>query len=64
MIAFGDLGAVQRQVKRAMTPQLSAGIERDETLAAETLFRLHDTSERARRIWAEREGVLPLALHA
>lgn len=64
LLAFGDLAAVQRQVKRAMTPQLSAGIERDETLAAETLFRLHDSSGRARRIWAEREGALPRALHA
>ncbi len=42
LIAFGDLAAVQRQVERAMTPQIAAGGERDETLAAETLFRLHD----------------------
>jgi len=64
MMAFGDLAAVQRQVVRAMTPQLSAGAPRDETLAAETLFRLHDTSGQARRIWAKREGALPRALHA
>ncbi|MGH1556896.1 hypothetical protein ACRAWD_02070 [Caulobacter segnis] len=50
-MAFGDLAAVQRQVTRAMTPQLTAGAERDETLAAETLFRLHDSSGQARRIW-------------
>lgn len=64
MMAFGDLGAVQRQVKRAMTPQFSAGAQRDETLAAETLFRLYDRSSQARRIWAEREGALPRVLHA
>jgi acyl-homoserine lactone synthase len=52
--AFGDLVAVQRQVRRAMTPQLAAGPEHDETLAAETLFRLHDTSGQARRIWDDR----------
>jgi N-acyl-L-homoserine lactone synthetase len=51
MIAFGDLASVQRQVTRAMTPQLTAGFERDETLAAETLFRLHDNTGEARRIW-------------
>jgi hypothetical protein len=35
---------------------LSAGVERDETLAAETLYRLHDTTGQARRIWGERDG--------
>jgi N-acyl-L-homoserine lactone synthetase len=64
MMAFGDLAAVQRQVKRAMTPQLSAGAERDETLAAETLFRLHDGVDEARRIWAKRDQGRPLRLHA
>ena len=64
MIAFGDLAAVQRQVMRAMTPQMLAGAERDETLAAETLFRLHDTSGQARRIWAQRDGERGTALHA
>lgn len=64
MIAFGDLAAVQRQVKRAMTPQLAAGEKRDETLAAQTLFRLHDTSSQARRIWARRDQALPPVLHA
>lgn len=54
LMAFGDLAAVQRQVARAMTPQLAAGGERDETLAAETLYRLHDTSDQARRIWSDR----------
>ncbi|ATC34190.1 N-acyl-L-homoserine lactone synthetase [Caulobacter vibrioides] len=54
LMAFGNLAAVQRQVKRAMTPQLVAGPERDETLAAETLFRLHDTTSQARRIWDDR----------
>lgn len=54
LIAFGDLAAVQRQVTRAMTPQLSAGAERDEMLAAETLYRLHDTTGQARRIWDSR----------
>lgn len=54
LMAFGNLAAVQRQVKRAMTPQLVAGAERDETLAAETLFRLYDTSSQARRIWDDR----------
>lgn len=54
LMAFGNLAAVQRQVKRAMTPQLVAGPERDETLAAETLFRLYDTSSQARRIWDDR----------
>ena len=54
LMAFGDLAAVQKQVKRAMTPQLTAGAERDETLAAETLFRLHDTTGKARRIWDDR----------
>jgi acyl-homoserine lactone synthase len=51
LMAFGDLVSVQRQVTRAMTPQLVAGQERDETLAAETLFRLHDNTGQARRIW-------------
>jgi acyl-homoserine lactone synthase len=55
MMAFGDLSCVQRQVRRAMTPQLVAGAERDETLAAETLFRLHDATGRARHIWSQRE---------
>lgn len=64
MMAFGDLVAVQRQVTRAMTPQLSAGAERDETLAAETLFRLHDASGKARRIWAERDQRRSGGLHA
>jgi acyl-homoserine lactone synthase len=64
LMAFGNLAAVQRQVVRAMTPQLSAGAERDETLAAETLFRLHDTSGQARRIWAKRDGEHPNPLHA
>lgn len=54
LMAFGDLAAVQKQAKRAMTPQLTAGPERDETLAAETLFRLHDTANQARRIWRDR----------
>lgn len=47
MMAFGDLAAVQWQVQRAMTPQMQAGAPRDETLAAETLYRLHDTPGRA-----------------
>jgi N-acyl-L-homoserine lactone synthetase len=64
MTAFGDLAAVQRQVIRAMTPQLSAGAERDETLAAETLFRLHDTSSRTPRTWAKRDGEGPRVMHA
>jgi N-acyl-L-homoserine lactone synthetase len=64
MMAFGDLAAVQRQVIRAMTPQLSAGSERDETLAAETLFRLHDPSSQAPRTWAKRDGEGPRAMHA
>jgi N-acyl-L-homoserine lactone synthetase len=64
MMAFGDLAAVQRQVIRAMTPQLSAGAERDETLAAETLFRLHDTASQAPRIWAKRDGERPGTMHA
>ncbi len=63
MMAFGDLAAVQRQVKRAMTPQLGAGAERDETLAAETLYRLHDTKTAARRIWDDRGHGTP-TLHA
>ncbi len=52
--AFGDLVAVQRQVLRAMTPQILPGSERDETLSAEALFRLHDASGQARRIWSDR----------
>lgn len=64
MIAFADLGAVQRQVERAMTPQLSAGAERDEVLAAETLFSLHDMSVQVSRIWARPERALPRPLHA
>ncbi len=64
LLAFGDLASVQRQVKRAMTPQLSVGVERDETVAAETLFRLYDASRRARRIWAQRDKERPVALHA
>lgn len=62
--AFGDLAAVQRQVIRATIPQLSAGAERDETLSAETLFRLHDTPRQARRFWTERDGEHPSPLHA
>lgn len=58
LMAFGDLAAVQRQVTLAMTPQLTAGAERDETLAAETLFRLHDSSDQARRIWEGRARTL------
>lgn len=54
LMAFGDLAAVQRQVARAMTPQLGAGAERDETLAAKALFRLHDNAGEAQRIWNRR----------
>jgi len=64
MMAFGDLAAVQRQVIRAMTPQFSAGAERDEILAAETLFRLHDTSSQPPRTWAKRDGERPRPMHA
>lgn len=64
MMAFGDLAAVQRQVNRAMTPQLSAGAERDETLAAETLFRLYDSAGATRRIWLEENGPSVRRLHA
>lgn len=64
MTAFGDLAAVQRQVIRAMIPQFSAGSERDETLAAETLFQLHDTSSQAPRTWAKRDGEGAWAMHA
>lgn len=64
LIAFGDLAAVQRQVHRALTPQMSAGAERDETLAAQTLFRLYDTSDKARRIWADRAAHPPSRLDA
>jgi hypothetical protein len=60
MMAFGDLASVQRQVTRAMTPQLTAGAPRDETLAAETLFRLHDSTGEARRIWEGRADGSPL----
>lgn len=52
--AFGDLAGVQKQVIRAMLPQMATGSQRDETLSAEALYRLHDNSGRARRIWAER----------
>jgi acyl-homoserine lactone synthase len=54
--AFGGLAAVQRQVIRAQIPQFDPGSERDEALAAETLFRLNDTSSTARRIWADRDS--------
>lgn len=64
LIAFGDLRAVQQQVRRAMTPQLPAGARRDETLAADTLFRLYDRSRQARKIPAGRERTLPRALLA
>jgi acyl-homoserine lactone synthase len=52
--AFGSLAAVQRQVVSALVPQMDTGSARDESLAAETLYRLHDTTGRARRIWADR----------
>jgi acyl-homoserine lactone synthase len=54
--AFGTLAGVQRQVIRAQIPQFDPGSERDEALAAETLFRLNDTSSTARRIWADRDS--------
>ena len=57
--AFGNLAAVQNQVTRAQIPQFDPGSARDEALAAETLFRLHDTSGQARRIWAERDSHAP-----
>ena len=57
--AFGGLAAVQNQVTRAQIPQFDPGSPRDEALAAETLFRLHDTSDQARRIWAERDAHPP-----
>lgn len=41
--AFGGLANVQRQVKRAQVPQRGPGLARDETLSAETLYRLNDT---------------------
>ncbi|CAN5358631.1 hypothetical protein BH10PSE3_BH10PSE3_16070 [soil metagenome] len=53
--AFGGLAAVQRQVARAQIPQFDPGSARDEALAAETLYRLNDTSNQARRIWADRD---------
>ena len=43
--AFGDLAAVQRQAVRAQIPQFDPGLARDEALAAETLYRLNDTSK-------------------
>jgi acyl-homoserine lactone synthase len=52
--AFGNLAAVQRQVVRAQIPQFAPGTARDETLAAETLYRLNDVFGQARRIWADR----------
>lgn len=58
--AFGGLAAVQRQVVRAQIPQFDPGTARDEALAAETLYRLNDTSSQARRIWAERDAHAPL----
>lgn len=64
LIAFGDLAGVQRQVNRAMTPQLPAGAERDETLAAETLYRLSDAARQARKIWDDRDGQPRLMLQA
>lgn len=57
--AFGGLAAVQRQVVRAQIPQFDPGSARDEALAAETLYRLNDTSLQARRIWAGRAGRPP-----
>jgi acyl-homoserine lactone synthase len=42
--AFGDLAAVQRQAVRAQIRQFDPGSARDEALAAETLYRLNDTS--------------------
>jgi hypothetical protein len=41
---FGGLAAVQHQVVRAQIPQVDPGTARDEALAAETLYRLNDTS--------------------
>jgi acyl-homoserine lactone synthase len=57
--AFGGLAAVQRQVVRAQIPQFDPGSARDEALAAETLYRLNDTSSQARRIWADRDSRPP-----
>ena len=54
--AFGNLTAVQRQVIRAQVPQCVPGSPRDEALAAETLYRLSDVSNQARRIWADRDA--------
>jgi acyl-homoserine lactone synthase len=54
--AFGNLTAVQHQVIRAQIPQFHPGSPRDEALAAETLYRLNDVSNRARRIWADRDA--------
>ena len=55
--AFGDLADVQRQVRRAQVPQHGPGSARDEALAAETLYRLTDTSCAAHGIWGERDLV-------
>jgi acyl-homoserine lactone synthase len=57
--AFGSLACVQHQVVRAQTPQFHPGSPRDEALAAETLYRLTDTTLEARRIWAERDAHQP-----
>lgn len=57
--AFGNLAAVQRQVVRAQIPQFNPGSARDEALAAETLYRLNDTTIQARRIWADRDARPP-----
>jgi acyl-homoserine lactone synthase len=57
--AFGSLAAVQRQVIRAQIPQFDPGSARDEALAAETLYRLNDTTLQARRIWADRDAPPP-----
>lgn len=51
--AFGGLAAVQRQAVRAQIPQFDPGSARDEALAAETLYRLNDTS-RGPCGWADR----------
>ena len=57
--AFGGLAAVQRQVARAQIPQFDPGSARDEALAAETLYRLNDTTSQANRVWANREARPP-----
>lgn len=62
--AFGDLASVQKQVIRAMTPQMKPGSARDETLSAQALYRLHDTSGQARRIWRERGEKAAFQLNA